>query len=559
MSASPNRALRVERNPSWVQTEGGQADLGREKAGVPLGWLLGVVLLIGFAVRWWLLWRAYLIPDADQTIVSLMARHIETGDRPLFYWGQPYTGSGDAYIVAGLFRIFGEHELLPHLMPLIASLAWVMLTVRLAWRLYGPGVAIICGALLAFPSNLLINWGAWAGSGYLEIMALGTGALLLALPAPEEYSASPWRLPLAFFLLGLGLWVQPLAAAYLVAVMSLLFGRMAAAARDRSRWPRAVALSLTCGLALAAGIAPLLIFNLQNDWATLAFLTQRGPHLDLLTVAGRTLTWTGPVLLGLAPATTSQPVFTEFLDRHLALHGLALGLVAYLLVRGIVCRRMAWGRLRAVFSVRPPGDLALLLLGLTMTAGFLASSWGAEQWSATQPRYLLPLYTALPLIVRLALPARIRRWHWLASGLVVILICGSALWVNSTAGPRADLGPTARFLRERGIQAVYGDYWTVVPITYLSGEQVIGVAVRDDLGNLKNNRYSPYLRDAAADQRVAWLVQAGSTRQRNLLRCFQQLHTRYVVVHLNDQVLYDRLSNRATPWWNGGLCRLESQ
>ncbi|MGH2408991.1 MAG: hypothetical protein ACRDGS_01355, partial [Chloroflexota bacterium] len=169
-----------------------------------------------------------------------------------------------------------------------------------------------------------------------------------------------------------------------------------------------------------------------------------------------------------------------------------------------------------------------------------------------------PIYTALPLIVRLALPVTVRPGHWLAAGLVTVLLCGGALWVNSTAGPRTNLGPTARLLRERGIQAIYGDYWTVLPITYLSREQVVGVAVRDDLGNLKNNRYSPYLRTAAAAPRVAWLVQDGSMRQRSLLRCFQQLHTRYMVVRWNDQVLYDRLSNRATPWWNGGLCRLES-
>jgi len=558
LSASPNRAFRVERNPALIGGGEGRLPVVRENAGLPLGWLLGAVLVVGFAVRWWLLWRAYLIPDADQTIVSLMARHIEMGERPLFYWGQPYTGSGDAYILAVLFRAFGEHDLLPHLTPLIASLAWMGLTVRLAWRLYGQGVAIICGALLTFPSNLLINWGTWAGSGYLEMMALGTGSLLLALPAAAGRPRGPWRLPLAFLLLGLGLWVQPLAAAYLAAAGALLVGRAVAVARDRPRWPRGAALTLACGVGLTAGMAPLLSFNLRNDWATLAYLTQRGPHLDLMTVVDRALAWTGPVLLGLAPATTSQPVFTAFLDRHLALHGLALALVVYLLGRGIFCRRQAWGRLRAILSARPPGDLALLVLLLIMFAGFLTSSWGAEQWSASQPRYLLPIYTALPLIVRLALPVRIRPWYWLAAGLMTILLCASALWVNSTASPRTDFGPTVRLLRERGVQAIYGDYWVVLPLTYLSGEQVIGIAVRDDLGDLKNNRYSPYLRAAAAASRVAWLVQAGSTRQRSVQRCFQHLHTRYVVIHWHDEVLYDQLSNRATPLWNGGLCGIES-
>ena len=559
MSGVPNRGMRVESGPAPLRGGRGRSVAAlRTPTAVPLGWILGVVLVAGFAVRWWLLWRSYLIPDADQTIVSLMARHIENGERPVFYWGQPYTGSADAYILALLFRIFGEHEVLPHLAPLVASLTWVVLTVRLAWRLYGQGIALICGALLIFPSNLLITWGTWAGSGYLEMMALGTGALLLCLPPGEgSPAAGGWRLPPAFFLLGVALWVQPLAAAYLAAVLSLLFGRMAAAARDRSRWLGGTIQTLACALGLIVGAAPLLIFNLQNHWATLAFLTQRGPHMGILTVAARTVAWTGPVLLGLAPATTSQPVFTQFLAGHLILRGLALGLTVFLLGRVIVYRRQAWGRLRGVLSSQPHGDLALLVLTLVMFAGFLTSSWGAEQWSATQPRYLLPVYTALPLIVRLALPSRIRPWRWVAAGMVAAVLCACALWVNSTAGSRQDLSSVARMLTERGIQTVYGDYWTVIPLTYLSQERVIGVAVRDDLGDLRNNRYSPYLRAAAAARHVAWLVQTGSARQRGVAACFQQLHARYVVVRLGDQVLYDLIGNRAVPWWNGGLCRVE--
>ncbi|HVA89947.1 MAG TPA: hypothetical protein VNL71_08885, partial [Chloroflexota bacterium] len=306
MSDFPDRSRRLERLTSRS---------ARREAAVPLGALLTAVLVGGMAVRWWLLQRAYLIPDADQTIVSLMARHIEAGEHPVFYWGQPYTGSGEAYVLAGLFRVFGEHDLLPHLIPLAASLAWALLTVTLAWRLYGQGVAALCATFLVFPSNLLIDWGAWAGSGYLEMMALGTGALLLALPSTKDHGDSgPFRLPAAFLLLGLGLWIQPLAAAYVLAVLALLCGRILAAIRAPATWARGVGQTVGCAAAFALGMAPLLIFNVQNDWATIAYLTQRGAHVGILTLMGRSLAWTGPALFGLAPATTSQTVFIQFLD-----------------------------------------------------------------------------------------------------------------------------------------------------------------------------------------------------------------------------------------------------
>ncbi len=525
---------------------------------MPLWALLTAVLVVGLAVRWWLLQRAYLIPDADQTIVSLMARHIEAGEHPVFYWGQPYTGSGEAYVLAGLFRLFGENNLFPHLLPLAASLAWALLTVTLAWRLYGQGVAALCACFLIFPSNLLIDWGTWAGSGYLEMMALGTGALLLALPPLKETgSANPFRLPAAFLLLGLALWVQPLAAAYVLAVMALLGGRILAVFRAPALWPGGVGLTMVCTAAFAIGMAPLLIFNLQKDWATIAYLGRRGAHIGILTILGRSIVWAVPVLLGLAPTTTVQTVFTAFLDTHALLRVFGLGLTVYLLVRCLSKWRIALQRLGGLASTHPPGDLALVVLLVALTGGFLSSGWGAEAWSATEPRYLLPLYTALPLLARVGLPRVIRPVHWWVAAVLTIALCAGTVQVNAGAGSRPDLRPLAALLEAHDVRAVYGDYWTVVPLTYLSGERLVGVAVDDDLGNLHNNRYSPYLRTAAATSRIAWVVQGGSARQKSVLACLVQLSVHYTTLTWDEQVVYTNIGAQAFPWWNGGRCPTE--
>jgi hypothetical protein len=546
----PDRSRRIE----WPSPQ----PVGAEPF-VPLWVLLTAVLVLGLAVRWWFLQRAYLIPDADQTIVSLMARHIEAGEHPVFYWGQPYTGSGEAYILAGMFRLFGENNLLPHLLPLAASLAWALLTVTLAWRLYGPGVAALCAGFLIFPSNLLINWGTWAGSGYLEMMALGTGAILLVLPPLKDpENASPFRLPAALLLLGLALWVQPLAAAYVLAVLALLSGRIIAAVREPTRWASGIGLTVVCAAAFAIGMAPLLIFNLQNDWSTVAYLTRRSAHLGLLTILGKSVVSAIPVLLGLAPTTTVQSVFNAFLDTHLLLRVFGLALTVFLLVRGIATWRLALDRLRGLISSLPPGDLALLVLLIALVGGFLSSGWGGEAWSATEPRYLLPLYTALPLLVRVGLPRVIRPVHWSVAAAVTMALCGGTVWVNAAAAPRPDFSPLAALLQTNRVRAVYGDYWTVVPLTYLSGERMVGVAVDDDLGNLHNNRYSPYPRAAAATPHFAWVVQAGSVRQKSVLACLAQFGKQYTTLRWENQVIYLKIGGPAFPWWNGGRCPTES-
>ena len=45
--------------------------------------------------------------NADEAIVALMARHINQGNIPIFFYGQSYMGSLDAILVAIGFRIFG--------------------------------------------------------------------------------------------------------------------------------------------------------------------------------------------------------------------------------------------------------------------------------------------------------------------------------------------------------------------------------------------------------------------------------------------------------------------
>ncbi|MCK4814771.1 hypothetical protein KA005_03295, partial [bacterium] len=69
-------------------------------------WLAGAVIVaVVFKIG---LLLANVIPfNSDEAVVALMARHILQGSRPIFFYGQAYMGSLDAFLVAGVFKLIG--------------------------------------------------------------------------------------------------------------------------------------------------------------------------------------------------------------------------------------------------------------------------------------------------------------------------------------------------------------------------------------------------------------------------------------------------------------------
>lgn len=74
-------------------------------------WLLSplwLCLLVALAVRIWLAMRTHGTLDGDEALLGIQAEHILQGERPIYFYGIPYFGSLEAYLVALLFAIFGR-------------------------------------------------------------------------------------------------------------------------------------------------------------------------------------------------------------------------------------------------------------------------------------------------------------------------------------------------------------------------------------------------------------------------------------------------------------------
>ena len=191
---------------------------------------LGLLLLLGAGIR--LLYLIYPFMDADQAINGLMARHILLGEFPIFFYGQDYCGSIEAYLVSTVFFLFGSSRFTLGLTIALLSLFLIFFIYRLAVLLLDRKTALVAALLTAFPSYYFVFHSVLARSAYMESPVLG---ILLFISAGRILYAQDRR-PAQYLWLGLlsglGLWTHFLFVFYLTPVGLLLLLKERAFWRD---------------------------------------------------------------------------------------------------------------------------------------------------------------------------------------------------------------------------------------------------------------------------------------------------------------------------------------
>ncbi len=99
--------------------------------------ILAGILLVAAGYKAWIVAQGLVPFNADEAIVGLMAGHILQGETPLFFYGQAYMGSLDAYLVAAAFAVFGRSVATIRLVQGGLYLLTIITTVWLGKRLWG--------------------------------------------------------------------------------------------------------------------------------------------------------------------------------------------------------------------------------------------------------------------------------------------------------------------------------------------------------------------------------------------------------------------------------------
>ncbi|MEU4369392.1 DUF423 domain-containing protein [Micromonospora chersina] len=234
-----------------------------------------LALLIGLAGVGYRL--ALLLADApptnsDEATMGLAALHIARGDGfPVWFYGQAYMGTLEAYLAAPLVALAGPSVLVLRLPTLALYALLLALSWRLTRRLGGDRwFALLVVGFLALGSDRVVKNQLIAGGGYPELnpagvaLALLTVSLCVGVPRARLARWAGWGL-----VSGLLLWADPLILPFVLALGAVLLG-----CRRRELIGRAGAV-LTGGLLL--GAAPMLLDSLRHG---------RDPLAAVLTASG---------------------------------------------------------------------------------------------------------------------------------------------------------------------------------------------------------------------------------------------------------------------------------
>ncbi len=467
--------------------------------------VLGCVLLAALGLRLALLVGPQTELEADEAIVGLMARHILQGERPIFYYMQPYMGSLEAYLAACSFALFGSSTFSLKLVPLLASLLFVVLVFATGYRLGGLVSAAVSGLYVAVPPAFLALWSLKARGGYIETLVVGQLLIVIALEIGKRRSMGLKSGLVLGFLAGLGLWVNPLVGVYLVPVgvyLALVLRR-----KLLGMWLAAALVGVL------AGGYPLLQYNLGHGFATAeSMFAGDWSTSEALTYLSRFFRYSLPVLVGLAQASSSPKFFWPAFESSPAAWPPVFPALASLFLLLLVLHSRRLLSLLLGGGAGADGRSLLSFLLVVVPVAFVLSKF---RELTTEPRYLLPLYSAVPLVA-VSLPLRTAPWRLLSALIVAAAIALNVYSiadldpklnlpdtaVGSTAANRAEL---TDFLLSHGLDRVYTDYWLGYPIAFESGERVIPSVISGGF-----NRYIPYAHLVSVSPCPAFLFVAGS-------------------------------------------------
>jgi hypothetical protein len=523
----------------------------------------------GFPPAVMVLWKALFLfwgkfPfNSDEAIVALMARHILAGSRPVFFYGQSYMGSVDAYLVAAGFALLGQQVWVIRLVQVVLYGMVVGTTIYIAYRISRRSYsALIAGLFMALPTVNVMLYTTVSLGGYNEALLVGNILIILVIRIKEELGVPEKRrnslIALFFWGLfsGLGIWANGLSIVYIIpTALYILWGFMASPSVKIDRislkfvMPRL--LIIITGVLL--GSFPYWLYGIQNGWGSLfhelfgsavsvesgSLLTQSLAHLINFLALGL------PVLFGIRPPWEVRWLVFPLIPFVVAFWGWVLYRVVQLV------------RNKSIDSSIPIllGGISFLLI-----MAFIFTPFGVDP----SGRYFIPVNVILVVMVGIAVGYRGRfNPVW---GVVVILVFHvlttfQCAFKDPPALTTQFYSPTIirheydqaliRFLEDEGESFGYSNYWVSYPIAFLSEEELIFVPRLpyhvDMRYTERDDRYLPYDNMVQNADRVAYITTNNPLLDDFLEASFQEKDIDYQEQFIGDYHVFYALSEIVRP------------
>ncbi len=441
---------------------------------------LVAILLVALATRLVFLLDYRFVIDADEAIVGLMAKHIAEGKHfPLFYYGQHYMGALEAYIASALFLLIGSTPLALQVVPMGCSLIVVVLLFFLGRAIAGERAGLLSAAFAAIPPPAFLIWNLKARGGFIEVLLLGAVALLLA---HRWLSSESYRLRLVALLglvCGIGWWVNNQMLYFMVAIaisatiyhVKLFSNAMVAKESPISMFLcRTITVVLVGLVGFFVGGAGFWFYNITKNFPSFSMFQSVDTvrfGMQLKGVFSQAL----PALMGARRFWHTNEAFSGATV-------IAISIMVSLFVCVFLVRR------DKAFLSRSGKELldTLILLFLCCCIIFSKSSYG---WFVSAPRYLLPIYVAIFVLLGVCVHYVMARHRSIGVFCAISLLVfnGACLFAGGKAIPGQPLvfgrgrvpvsnEEAIRELVKRGIREVRASYWVGYRLAFESQERV---------------------------------------------------------------------------------------
>lgn len=442
-------------------------------------WVLGLLFLaLGVGLRLHLLVDTGWNIDSDEAIVGLMARHINEGRSPVptFYYGQAYMGTLEPLTASFVFKLFGASSVALKLVPLLFYVALFPVVFWLGALIGGAEVGLATCWLTAVSPASFVEWSTRARGGFIEVVLFCTLALALVL---KWLKFRPHLVGTACIglLLGLSWWTNNQTVFVLGPIGLFMLLGVIAHSKDSWRSPFHELKNhfIVGSVCFLLGGFPFWRYNILNDFASFKMFSTTS---NILQNFDGFWSVALPVLVGAKRAWEGVDIFPGATWVAAIIFGVTL---VWLILDRIILAEESIEE-RGSRAVAEKGASLLLLFVVTASAIFVLSSFGAL---FTAPRYLLPIYPAIFVLVAITYQG-LKSANWFCGvgylAAVSVLFLASNYYgghylpgepfVYERERVAADHRELNEWLLSRGIKRIATNYWIGYRVAFETQEQV---------------------------------------------------------------------------------------
>ena len=465
-----------------------------------------IPVLISGVIKVWLISTGSIPFNADEAVVALMARHINQGEVPIFFYGQAYLGSLDAILVAIGFRIFGEYVWVIRAIQTLLYSGTVLTVVLLGKKILGSDkAALFCGLIAAVPPVNITLYTTVSLGGYGEVLLLGNllllGGMNIIRETRMEYFFQGNRRMITVLiwsvLAGFSFWVFGLSLVYSIPVVILVVWEFS---RTKQYQIAGKYIMSFIGGGIV-GALPWILFVFSGK-GFVAFSELAGsaiagtestmPLLEPLNRLGNFLLLGSTVIFGLRPPWSVR--------------WLMLPVLPFVMIFWMSAFFIGFNRIH--HQQKGNGFQLINLLSVLLLLGFILSPYGRDP----SGRYFLPLL--IPMVIYGAdfIVNRVSKTRYIQISLLTLVLLfnlGGTIQAVAKTPPgittqfdevtqidHSRINELIEFLNNNNVTRGYTNYWVSYPLAFLSSENLLFIPRlpyhEDFRYTARDDRYPPY-------------------------------------------------------------------